>query len=196
MKSENDNMDINTPAYLKGHLLTAMPALNDPNFSKTVTCICEHSDEGAVGLIINRQHPFLTGKEVFEELKIEISGDATSIPIHIGGPVHIGEIFILHGPPFIWEACVMIAPWLAMSNTKDILEAIAQKRGPQSYIIALGCAGWAQNQLETEIKRNSWLTCPVSSNLIFETSMESIWEATMKSVGVDPMLISDQAGQA
>lgn len=196
MKSENDNMDINTPAYLKGHLLTAMPALNDPNFSKTVTCICEHSDEGAVGLIINRQHPFLTGKEVFEELKIEISGDATSIPIHIGGPVHIGEIFILHGPPFIWEACVMITPWLAMSNTKDILESIAQRRGPQSFIIALGCAGWAQNQLEMEIKRNSWLTCPVTSGLIFKTSVESIWEATMKSMGVDPMLISDQAGQA
>jgi len=90
----------------------------------------------------------------------------------------------------------MITPWLAMSNTKDILESIAQRRGPQSFIIALGCAGWAPDQLEMEIKRNSWLTCPVTSGLIFETSMESIWEATMKSIGVDPMLISDQAGQA
>jgi len=189
-------METDQPTYFKGHLLTAMPALNDPNFSKTVTCICEHSDEGAVGIIVNRQHPFLTGKEVFEELKIDCADEAKSIPIHIGGPVHIGEVFILHGSPFSWEGCIMITPSLAMSNTKDILESIAQGREPRSFIIALGCAGWAQNQLEMEIKKNSWLTCPVSSSLVFEISVESRWEATMKSMGIDPLLISNKAGQA
>ena len=196
MKSRKDHPDNEPQVYLKGHLLTAMPALNDPNFSKTVTCICEHSDDGAVGLTINRKHPFLKAKDVFEELGIESEGDTGSIPIHIGGPVHIGEIFILHGPPFSWIGCAMITPWLAMSNTRDILESIALKRGPESFIIALGCAGWAPNQLEMEIKRNSWLTCPVTSDLIFKTAVESTWEVTMKSMGIDPMLISDQAGQA
>ena len=90
----------------------------------------------------------------------------------------------------------MVTPWLAMSNTRDILESIALKKGPGSFIIALGCAGWAPNQLETEIKRNSWLTCPVTSDLVFETTVESTWEVTMKSMGIDPMLISDRAGQA
>jgi len=189
-------MGTDKSAYLKGQLLTAMPGLNDPNFSKTVTCICEHSHEGAVGIIVNRQHPFLTGKEIFEELKIDCTNEAKSIPIHIGGPVHIGEIFVLHGPPFSWEGCIMITPSLAMSNTKDILESIAQRGEPRSFIIALGCAGWAQNQLEMEIKRNSWLTCPASPNLVFEITVESRWEATMKNMGIDPLLISDQAGQA
>lgn len=189
-------METDQPIYLKGQLLTAMPGLNDPNFSKTVTCICEHTEEGAVGIIVNRRHPFLTAKEIFEELNIEYNDDTASIPIHVGGPVHIREIFVLHGPPFAWKGCVVVTPSLAMSNTRDILESIARKREPQSFIIALGCAGWAQNQLEMEIKGNAWLTCPILPSLVFDISVESRWDETMKNMGIDPLLISDKAGQA
>ncbi len=189
-------MENTNPVFLKAQMLIAMPALADPNFSHSVTCICEHSGAGAVGIIINRLHPFLSGKEVFDELKIDCSPDMESIPIHIGGPVHMGEVFVLHGPPFDWESCLTIAPFLGLSNTKDILQDIAQGKMGKSFIIALGCAGWGQDQLETEIKANAWITCPASKDLVFEVPVESRWKEAMKKVGIDPLLLSNTAGRA
>ena len=174
----------------------AMPLLLDHNFYQTVTCICEYTPAGAVGIVVNRVHPSLTGKDIFDELKMEYISTAESIPIHIGGPVHIGEIFVLHGLPFGWEGCFMITPTLAMSNTRDILEAVAMGRGPQSFIIALGCAGWGPGQLESEIKENSWLTSPVFEEIIFEIPIEIRWEEAMKKMGVDPALLLDKSGHA
>jgi putative transcriptional regulator len=121
---------------------------------------------------------------------------AESIPIHIGGPVHIGEIFLLHGPPFDWEGCLMITTSLAMSNTRDILEEVAMGRGPKSFIIALGCAGWGPGQLESEIKQNAWLTSPVFEDIIFEIPIETRWEGALKKIGVEPALLLDTAGHA
>jgi putative transcriptional regulator len=189
-------MDDNKSVYLKGQLLMAMPGLADPNFSHTVTCICEHSHDGAVGVVVNRPHPVLSCEEVFNELKIDYSIDARSIPIYIGGPVHTGEIFVLHGPPFDWKGGVEIAPFLGLSNTRDILEAIAAGRDVTSYIIALGCAGWGKAQLETEIRANAWLTCPASEDLIFKVPAESRWEEALKGMGVNPLLLSNAAGRA
>jgi len=185
-----------TPTFLKGQLLMAMPALADPNFSHTVTCICEHTAGGAVGIVVNRIHPFLSCADVFKELEIECTIDAASAQIHVGGPVHTGEVFVLHGPPFDWEGCLEVTPFLGLSNTKDILEAIARGRSPESFIIALGCAGWGQSQLEMEIMANAWLTCPAESDLIFNSPVESRWEAALRGMGVDPMLLSDEAGRA
>ncbi len=183
-------------ASLKGHFLMAMPGLVDPNFHQTVTCITEHTRAGAVGLVINRVHSLLTGRDIFEELNIQYSRSTEFTPIHIGGPVHIGEIFILHGPPFGWQGCLMVTPTLAMSNTRDILEAIAGDRGPELYLISLGCAGWGRDQLEAEIKNNSWLTNTLSEEVIFNTPNEKRWETAMKMVGVDPVLLSGAAGHA
>jgi len=184
------------PDFLKGHLLIAMPNLADPNFAQSVTCICEHTAEGAVGLTINRRHPSLTGRHIFDELDISCYPHTEALPIYIGGPVHMGEIFILHGRPFQWEGSLMVTPEVAMSNTRDILESIAQGRGPSSFIITLGCAGWGANQLETEIKANAWLTCPATVDLLFAVPSESCWEEAMKTVGVDPRMLSETAGQA
>lgn len=181
---------------LKGHFLMAMPGLLDPNFHQTVTCITEHTSSGAVGIVINRVHSLLTGKDIFEELNIPSTPGAESAPIHIGGPVHIGEIFILHGPPFGWRGCFMVTPTLGMSNTRDILESIGRETGPERYLISLGCAGWGRNQLETEIKSNAWLTCAVSEEVVFKTPAEKRWETAMKSVGVDPILLSGSMGHA
>lgn len=181
---------------LKGQFLMAMPALADPNFYQTVTCICEHNQEGAMGVVVNRVHSSLTAKDIFEELNIEYAPATESIPVHIGGPVHIGEVFILHGPPFDWEACLMITPSLGMSNTKDILQSIAVCRGPEAFIIALGCAGWGPGQLEHEIKENAWLTFPIFEENIFEMPVDLRWEEAVKKMGIDPILLSNTSGHA
>ena len=181
---------------LKGHFLMAMPGLLDPNFNQTVTVICEHNQEGAIGLVINRSHAFLTCEEIFKELKIEYIPATSSLPVHIGGPVHTGEIFMLHGPPFSWDACLMINPTLAMSNSRDILEAIAMHRGPQDFILCLGCAGWGPGQLEAEIRENAWLTFPAQEEIIFGRPIESRWEEAVKRLGIDPSLLSSTAGNA
>lgn len=183
-------------ASLKGHFLVAMPNLMDPNFFQTVTCISEHTEGGAVGIVINRIHPGLTIKSIFDELKISYTIDAESVPIHVGGPVHIGEIFILHGPPFHWEGCLMTTATLAMSNTLDILEAIATNQGPEFYLIALGCAGWGQGQLESEIKSNAWLTCPIVDEIVFDVAVDRRWTEAVKRMGIDLSLLSDSAGHA
>ncbi|MGD8881346.1 MAG: YqgE/AlgH family protein [Desulfobacterales bacterium] len=189
-------MEKEYPGTLKGQFLLSMPSLVDPNFHQTVTCMCEHNSEGAMGLVVNRVHEALTAKHIFEELKIDHSKGAEFIPVHMGGPVHITELFVLHGPPFDWEACLKITPTLAMSNTKDIIESIAFGKGPDSFIITLGCAGWGPGQLEAEIKENAWLTYPIFEENIFKLPVEKRWEEAVKKMGINPTLLSDTAGHA
>jgi len=184
------------PASLKGHFLMAMPGLSDPNFSQTVTCICEHNEFGAMGIVINRVHDMLSAKDIFEELSIVCTSAAASIPIHIGGPVHPGELFVLHGPPFDWEPSLTITAFLNLSNTRDILEALAEGRGPRLFLISLGCAGWGPGQLEAEIKDNAWLTQPVIEDNIFPLPVEVRWEEALRKMGINPALLSDTAGHA
>ena len=173
-----------------------MPSLADPNFHKTVTCICAHDASGAVGIVINRQEAGLTGKEIFSELEIPFSSAVESIPILIGGPVHINELFILHGPPFDWERSHQINATLAMSNTRDILSSIAKGQGPRQFIISLGCAGWGGGQLEYELKENSWITSQIYEDALFKWPFEERWEKVLHKNGVDPVGLSHTAGHA
>lgn len=189
-------MENSYPDSLKGHFLIAMPTLLDPNFAYTVTCICEHTHEGAVGIITNRMHSDITGKDIFEELNIDYVDEAAFIPIFSGGPVHINEIFVLHGPPFEWEGCLVITPFLAMSNTMDILRAVAKGKGPESVVITIGCAGWGPDQLEAEIRANAWLTCPVFEENIFTVAIDQRWENSVRKLGIDPAFLADTAGHA
>ena len=181
---------------LKGQFIMAMPMLADPNFSNTVTCISEHNDEGAFGLVVNRVHAMLSAKDIFEELGLEPSIDASQTPIHIGGPVHMDEVFILHGPPFHWEGCILVTETIGLSNTMDILSALAGGTGPDRFMITLGCAGWAAGQLEEELKANAWLTGPVSDSIIFDTPVNERWEDAIKGLGIDPALLSTDSGSA
>lgn len=181
---------------LKGHFLLAMPNLQDPNFSQTVSLICEHNDNGAFGVVINRVHAQLSGKDIFNELNMEQVPDAASLPVHIGGPVHSGEIFLVHGPPFHWDSCLMVTPTVAMSNTRDILESIANGSGPSKLILTLGCAGWGPGQLEAEIMENAWLTQPAIDDVLFGWPVEDRWEEAVKRMGFDPALLADTAGNA
>ena len=188
--------NIHDPDIFKGHFVTAMPDLADPNFEYTVTSICEHTGSGALGIIINRVLPGISAKDIFKELNLEHKEQSAEIPIYFGGPVHMNEIFILHGPPFTWAGCLKVSSFLALSNTMDILKAIASGKGPSSFLIALGCAGWGPEQLETEIRQNSWITCPAVEEIIFSCRVEEKWKAALKAAGVDPAMLSSKAGNA
>jgi putative transcriptional regulator len=183
-------------SFLKGQFLIAMPSLADPNFHQSVTCLCEHTPEGALGLVINRVHPQLTMGSIFKELNLESIPEMDSLPIHLGGPVHPEQIFILHGPPFGWESCSKVNSHLALSNSRDLLETLAKGKGPESVILTLGCAGWGPGQLESEIMANAWLTCPVSETVLFETPIEKRWEQAAKLMGIDPTRLTEVAGHA
>lgn len=181
---------------LKGHFLIAMPSLADPNFSQTVTFMVEHTLEGALGLVVNRVHPELSMDVIFEELGLETVPHIASMPLHLGGPVHTEQVFILHGPPFDWEACRIVTPWVALSNSKDIVASLALGKGPQSFLLTVGCAGWGPGQLEAEIMANSWLTCNATEDVIFRSPVERRWTEAANLMGIDPARLADTAGHA
>lgn len=182
--------------FLKGHFIIAMPSLADTNFSRTVTCISEHTAEGAVGIVVNKVHQELNAKMIFEELEIGCTVSAEKIPIHIGGPVHYDELFVLHNTSPDWKGGLEINENLALSNSRTILEAIAQQKGPNSFIISLGCAGWGPGQLEWELSQNAWLTGPCRHDIIFQLPVEMRWETAIRQLGIDPVLLSETAGHA
>ncbi len=181
---------------LKGAFLIAMPELADPNFSETVVAVCEHTEQGSLGVVINRRAPSVQAKDIFSELEIPHTEAAGRIPIHFGGPVHQNELFILHGPPFGWEATLEVTPFLAMSNTRDLLEAVAAGEGPETLLIALGCSGWGPEQVEAEVLQNVWLNCPADGEILFQLPVDERWEAAVRKLGIDPALLSVTAGNA
>jgi len=181
--------------FLKGHFLMAIPGLPDPNFAQTVICMCEHNELGALGLIVNKIHPLLTGRELFDDLKINYDDSIANIEVHLGGPVQPSGVFVLHGPPFHWQGCMQITPRLGLSNTRDIIEAIARGEGPQLFMILLGCSGWGPLQLENEIHDSAWLVCPIVEDIIFNTQTDLRWEQAMMLMGSEPDPLSDISGQ-
>ncbi len=164
---------------MKGKFLLAMPGLPDPNFAQTVTCMCEHNDSGALGFIVNKVHPLLTGPELFEDLSINCNASMDKVDIFLGGPVQPSGVFVLHGPPFDWKETLKVTNWLALSNSRDILEAIALDKGPKTFMIMLGCAGWGPLQLDNELTDNAWLTCDMTQEIMFATRTDHKYEKAM-----------------
>ena len=164
---------------MKGKFLLAMPGLPDPNFAQTITGMCEHNESGALGFIINKIHPLLTGRELFEDLNITFDKSVDQLEIYLGGPVQPSGVFVLHGPPFDWNETLVVTDWLALSNSRDILEAIAVQKGPADFMIMLGCAGWGPMQLDNELHDNAWLTCPMTKDVMFETKCDLKYEKAM-----------------
>ena len=181
---------------LKGQLLIAMPSLEDPNFFQSVSCICEHNQNGAVGVVTNRIFSSLSGKDIFKELNINYIPETAATRIHSGGPVRVDELFLLHGPPLEWEGSLLITPNIALSNTLDVIRALAIGEGPEEFILALGCAGWGPGQLEFELRQNAWLNHPVSEEIIFQTAVDKQWEKAMRESGIDPTFFTETAGHA
>lgn len=181
---------------LQGYLLMAMPTLMDPNFRQSVTCIAAHTDEGAVGVVINQIYEGVEGGMIFDELEIPNSPAAASLAIHVGGPVHTNELFVLHGPPLDWPDSLRIGDTLALSNSRAILEAIARGEGPEDFLITLGCAGWGPGQLEWEMSQNAWLVTPGSRDIIFDIPPPERWQRAIEKLGIDPHALSGTAGHA
>jgi putative transcriptional regulator len=187
---------ISDPGYLTNQLLIAMPAMLDPNFSQSVTLICDHSSRGALGLILNKPLPMRMG-EIFEQLEIEIgTGPLRERHVLRGGPMQSDLGFVVHRAGGEWDSTLKVSDVIHVTTSRDILAAMARGEGPAEAIVALGYAGWDGGQLEDEIRANAWLSAPLDPGLIFDVPFESRWQAAGRLLGVELSRISPISGNA
>lgn len=190
--------------YLDGQLLIAMPSMSDPRFARTVIYLCAHSSDGAMGIIVNQHAPHINFCELLEQLNIVPTKERISIPedleemaVHVGGPVETGRGFVLHSADyFADDSTLPIDDGVCLTATIDILRAIAGGKGPDRALLALGYAGWAPGQLETEIQSNGWLNCDSDADLIFDDDIEGKYSRAMTKIGINPAHLVSEAGRA
>ncbi|HWN07171.1 MAG TPA: YqgE/AlgH family protein [Steroidobacteraceae bacterium] len=183
--------------YLNNQLLVAMPTLADPNFSHSVTLVCEHNERGALGLVINRPLD-MRMSEVLDQLSLA-TDDARlrDMPVLAGGPVQRDRGFVLHRPGVQgWESTMRVSDTLHVTTSRDVLAAMVKGDGPRQAVIALGYAGWEAGQLDEELLQNAWLTVPCDDSLIFDLPFEQRWHAAARLLGIDLSRICTQAGRA
>src|SRR5262252_3327601 len=190
--------------YLDGQMLIAMPAMNDERFSRAVIYVCAHSSDGAMGIIVNQPAANIKFPDLLVQLEVIPAADliqlprkAGSVKVLKGGPVETGRGFVLHSADFFIENSTLpIDNGICLTATLDILKAIAHGEGPQSAVLALGYAGWAPGQLETEITENGWLNCTADPELIFGTDIDGKYAKALRKIGIDPGKLSSEAGHA
>ncbi len=171
--------------YLQQQLLIAMPAMADPNFERSVTLLCQHNEEGAIGITINRQSGFTLGELLFQ-LKIPCDDEQiSSMAVLEGGPVSPDHGFVLHTPVEGFNSSVKINDDIMVTTSRDIVTAIAAGQGPEQFLVALGYAGWGDGQLESEMRQNAWLSVPVDKGIVFDTALDSRWEQAVGKLGVN-----------
>jgi len=181
---------------LTDHFLIAMPAMDDPYFSKSLIYIAEHNDQGALGIIVNRPID-MTLAALFERIEVPLEAQGFEAqPVYFGGPVQTDRGFVLHHPLGQWNSTVVVAEEVGLTSSKDILEAVARGEGPPKMLVALGYAGWGPGQLEDEISRNAWLTLPADAEVIFDTPVELRLSRAFGLLGIDPVFLSTSAGHA
>jgi putative transcriptional regulator len=182
--------------YLTNQFLIAMPRMDDPNFAQTVTLVCEHSERGALGIVVNRTLPMTLG-DVFEQLGLDSSKSRfNEQSVLRGGPVQTERGFVLHTPSGKWESSLPFSERMHLTTSRDILDAIAAGEGPESAVVALGYAGWEAGQLDDEMARNAWLTVDADDRLVFETPVDQRWQAAAKLLGINLLTLSSDAGHA
>jgi putative transcriptional regulator len=181
---------------LTNHLLIAMPSLADPNFAQSVTLICEHTDKGALGIVLNKPLPMKLG-EVLSQMKLEPRTDTIGEQSVLrGGPVHTDRGFVLHRPGGEWDSTHKVSELIQVTTSRDVLAAMARGEGPSDAFIALGYAGWDSGQLERELLDNAWLSMPANDQLVFALPYEQRWAASWHQIGVDPEKLSLFSGHA
>lgn len=184
-------------ASLIGKLLIAMPALGDPRFQRSVICLCAHSGQGAMGLIVNKPTPDLRFAALLDSMGIAHGDRMGDIRVHYGGPVERQRGFVLHSDDVSpQQGSRAFAEGIALTATRDILALIGRGEGPRSAVMALGYAGWGPGQLEGEIARHDWLTAAPRDDILFGRADEFKWTAALKSIGVDPLGLSAAGGRA
>src|SRR3954471_15426306 len=193
-----------TPGYFDGQILVAMPGMADERFARAVIYICAHSAEGAMGIVLNRPASDLNFPDLLVQLeimpeieRIRLPNRVSAMQVLMGGPVETSRGFVLHSPDFyIDQSTLPIDDEVCLTATIDILRAIARGDGPAQAVLALGYAGWSAGQLESEIQANGWLNCPGDAELIFKASADTRYELAMRKIGIDPAMLSMEAGHA
>jgi|TARA_B100000745_G_scaffold297824_1_gene245348 putative transcriptional regulator len=178
---------------LRNNFLIAMPSLEDTFFGRSVTLMCEHSNEGAMGIVIN-QPVDVKHKALFDQLDLDAPSTPTAFPIVAGGPVQQDRGFVIHRPGGQWRSSIILGDRIAITTSLDILEAISKGYGPTEALIALGYAGWDSGQLEQEISDNSWLNTPVSTEIIFDTPFDERWQHATEMLGIDIHQLTGDCG--
>lgn len=185
-----------TSVDLTCHFLIAMPAMVDPHFARTLTLVCEHNENGALGIVVNRPTD-MNLQGLLEQVKISREdGRFKGVPVHFGGPVQVDRGFVLHSPVGGWQSTLTVGDSIGLTTSKDILEAVARGNGPEQILVTLGYAGWAPGQLEHELAQNAWLTVPARNDILFDLPAEERLPAAMQLLGVDYANLSDVAGHA
>ena len=195
-------MSSDTSINLTNQFLIAMPGMVDDNFARTVVYLCDHNQEGALGLVINKPID-ITVRSLFEKVDLCLDREElASQPVYFGGPVQTERGFVLHektggeqGSPYL-STMEIAGGALEMTTSKDVLEALSSGAGPRKVLITLGCSGWAAGQLESEIGRNGWLTVHADPAIIFDTPVEQRYERALSLLGFDPLMLSQEAGHA
>lgn len=181
---------------LTHHFLIAMPAMVDPNFARTLTYICEHNDQGALGVVINRPLE-MDLNALFERIEVPLTASGFGgMPVYYGGPVQTDRGFVLHRPAGDWQATLAISGDIGLTSSRDILQSVGSTGQPQEIIVSLGYAGWAAGQLEWEMAQNAWLSVPADPRVIFDMPADQRLAAAMQLLGVDFASLSDVAGHA
>lgn len=185
-QSQND-----VSGYLQQHMLIAMPAMADPNFSRSVTLLCQHNEEGAIGITINRLSSFTLG-ELFFQLNIPCEQpEISSMKVLEGGPVSPDHGFVLHTPVEGFDSSIQINNDIMVTTSRDVLAAIAAGKGPEKFLVALGYAGWSDGQLEFEMRQNAWLSVPADKGILFDSDLSQRWENALGKLGIN---VSDLHG--
>jgi len=183
---------------LTNHFLIAMPNMVDPHFAKSLTFICEHNDQGALGVVVNRPTDMTLGA-LFEQIEIPLEDSTVGkLPVYFGGPVQVDRGFVLHRPVGGWQSTLSVNGEVGLTTSKDILQALGHGTGPgpANVLVSLGYAGWAPGQLELELGQNAWLTVAAAPSVIFERPSAERFEAAMDLLGVDLASLSEDAGHA
>ncbi len=192
----NDKIQDVISGYLQQQMLIAMPAMVDPNFSRSVTLMCQHNEDGAIGITINRQSAFTLG-ELFMQLNITCNDSKiSSLMVLEGGPVNPDRGFVLHSPVAGYDSSIKINDDIMVTTSRDILAAIAAGKGPQQFQVALGYAGWGDGQLESEMRQNAWLSVPADKEILFKSALNRRWEQAAGKLGIDIKNLHGVGGHA
>ncbi len=182
--------------YLEGRCLIAMPTMGDERFARTLVYMCAHNEDGAMGLVVNKPLDDLSFSDLLTQLGIDQGPAADQIKLHFGGPVETGRGFVLHSDDYSNEGTLPIAEGVSLTATIDVLQAMAHGSGPRKCLLALGYAGWAPGQLDSEIQHNGWLTCEADDDLIFGFNLEAKWNKALGKIGIDPVMLTTDTGHA
>ena len=182
--------------FLTGKILLAMPTMEDPRFKKSVIYVCAHTEDGAMGLVINRPIEELRFSEILKQLGIKIKTNDSEIKVYSGGPVESARGFVLHSSEYKMDGTVPVDSNTSLSATMDILVSIANGSGPRQYLMTLGYAGWTGGQLEDEVKNNTWLSLEADNEILWKCANSSKWESALKKLGVEPGMLVNEFGTA